>query len=312
MQLWKIPDAPSQQYGILLFDQFSNHCLANFIEPLRAVNGFTGETVYDWQILTLDGGPVTSSSGIPIMPHGRLRDARGDALVLMPSYGYRAFATPAMDRALRAAATRFQTLIGLDTGAWLLAHAGLLDHGPATIHTSELDVFAERFPDVDVQRDRFVIGETRITAGGAMAAFDLVHHLIVQRHGAAIGLQVADLFMLSDQAIPTQSNIVSRDKYVLRALAEMNATLAEPVTVAAIAARSGLRQRDLELRCRKAFGTTPAQVYRRLRLTLAHRLIREEKMSIAEIALRCGYEDASSFARAFKGEFDQSPTDLRR
>jgi AraC family transcriptional regulator, carnitine catabolism transcriptional activator len=121
-----------------LFDRFSNHCLANAIEPLRAANTFAGRTLYRWSFLSLDGAQVTSSSGLPVQPDTTLaRHPGGDYLFLMPSYGFRDQAGPATARALRSAARRFGALVGMDTGAWLLAAAGFSrGGGPRSTGTS--------------------------------------------------------------------------------------------------------------------------------------------------------------------------------
>jgi hypothetical protein len=96
--------APCRTVGVLLFDRFSNHCLANAIEPLRAANTFAGRTLYRWSFLSLDGAQVTSSSGLPVQPETTLaRHPGGDYLFLMPSYGFRDQAGPATARALRSA-----------------------------------------------------------------------------------------------------------------------------------------------------------------------------------------------------------------
>lgn len=51
---------------MLLFESFSNHCLANAIEPFRAANSIARRPLYSWQHISLDGGTVTSSSGLPV------------------------------------------------------------------------------------------------------------------------------------------------------------------------------------------------------------------------------------------------------
>lgn len=62
---------------------------------------------------------------------------------------------------------------------------------------------------------------------------------------------------------------------------------------------------------RADLGAGPAKVYRRLRLNLARKLAAETDLSIAEIALRAGYEDPSALTRAFRAEFGLSPRALR-
>ena len=157
MRFWEKNDAAAQQVDVLLFDAFSAHCLANTVEPLRAANTYAGRPAYAWRFLTLDGRPAVSSSGMEVTAHGRLADCRGDMLIAMPSYDFLRHATPATARALRSAARRYGTLAGFDTGAWLLAGAGLLNGHRATIHWEELGRFAEEFPAIETERARRVI-----------------------------------------------------------------------------------------------------------------------------------------------------------
>lgn len=207
MQQWpKIHDA-MQNVDIVLFDQFSNHCLANFIEPLRAANGFLRRTAYQWRFFTLNGAPVSSSSGMQIAPHDALARSKGTALMLMPSYGIRKLDSDGTTGAVRSAARRYAVLGGLDTGSWLLARAGFLGGYRATIHWDMLDAFAETFPDVECLRQRYVIDADRVTCSGAMAAFDLANSLVASAHGPLVAMEVAQLFMLRETvpALPVRA-----------------------------------------------------------------------------------------------------------
>ncbi|WP_170563812.1 GlxA family transcriptional regulator [Ruegeria atlantica] len=311
MQDWtKSPSAP-QHIGVLLFDGFSNHCLANTVEPLRAANTLAGRKLYDWQFLALEAGPVTSSSGLQVAPHGALQTASGDMLMVMPSYGFRAHGGWQTLTSLRSADQRFKVLAGLDTGSWLLAQAGLLDGHRATIHWEELTGFTERFPDVDARRERYVIDRNRITCSGAMAAFDLVLHLIGRDQGQALALEVSQLFMTRDSARSHKGGVGATSGYVNKALALMQEHLENPLPVSEIANRVGRSQKALSVRVQAELGAGPAQVYRRLRLNLARKLVAETDLSIGEVALRAGYDDPSALTRAFKAEFGTTPRALR-
>ncbi|MEM8655781.1 MAG: GlxA family transcriptional regulator [Pseudomonadota bacterium] len=309
MQNWsKIHDA-MQHVDILLFDQFSNHCLANFIEPLRAANGFLRKPTYTWRFLSLDGAAVRSSSGLQIAPHGRLADAEGRALMLMPSYGVHALDRPDVIRAVRRAATQAAVIGGLDTGPWLLARAGLLDGYRATLHWDMLDPFAEAFPQIDTRRERFVIDRDRLTCSGAMAAFDMVIQLIASAHGPPIATEVAQLFMSRD-AVPTHGPAPA-GRTARRAVALMQDHIEIPLPIAEIARRVGCTQKTLEHRMRTALGETPVMVYRRQRLQVALRLVQGSDLPVAEIAARCGYANASAMTRAFRSIYGQSPQGMR-
>lgn len=311
MQSWQKSSPWPRDIGILLFDGFSNHCLANTVEPLRAANMLSGRDLYRWQFLALDGQGVQSSSDLPVAPHDRLNAASGEMLVVMPSYGYRGHGGWRTQAALRAATRRFTTVAAMDTGSWLVAEAGLLDGHRATIHWEELDAFAERFPDLDVVRERFVIDGARITCSGAMAAFDLVLHLIGDTHGAALAMEVAQLFM-SPGAARNHAGGAFGGAIVNRALGIMAENIEVPLSIADVARAAGRTQKALEDRFRAELGAPPSTVYRRLRLNHARKLVSETDLSVAEVALRSGYASPAAMTRAFRGEFATTPQKLRR
>ncbi|WP_293577031.1 helix-turn-helix domain-containing protein [Phaeobacter sp.] len=312
---WKKQHAAPQQIDLLLFDQFSGHCLANTVEPLRAANSFAGREVYAWRFLTVDGASAVSSAGMEVRAQIPLARAEGDMLIAMPSYGYRRHATDATARGLRAAAHRYRVLAGFDTGAWLLAQAGLLDGYRATIHRTEMEDFADSFPDVSTTSDRFLWDRDRLTCSGAMAAFDGILDLIGQQQGQALRLDVADLFMSAEteQGQPGgQLRTAVRSKTLARAIAVMERHLETPLPLSDVARQCGRSSRELARRTQAELGATPQQLYRHLRLKQARKQVLETDFSIAEIALRCGYEDPSALTRAFKAEFQTTPRALRR
>ena len=297
--------------NILLFDGFSNLCLANFLEPFRAANTVARSTVYTWRCLSMNGQPVESSSALSLTPDDALADQRGDILAVMPSYGFRELESGALQAKLRAASNRHRRIAGLDTGSWLLASAGLLDGRRATIHWEELSQFAEAFPEVDVVRERFVLDGDRITCSGALAAFDLAQFLIAEEHGPVLALEVGEFLMSDRRRGSTALTKSAGGSLVNRAWKTMQANLEEPMQMGALARSLGCSQRTLEQRMRTELGTTPDALYRRLRLTQARKLVLETNQSVAEIAARCGYENPSAMTRAFGKEFGETPRALR-
>lgn len=301
-----------QVFNFLLFDGFSNHCLANMVEPLRAANTLSRRALYSWQFFSPDGQPVQSSSGLLVTPHGALGDETGDVLVVMPSYGFLTLSTEATAQTLRAAAKRHGKLAGLDTGSWLLARAGLLDNRRATIHWDELSRFEEAFPNVQAVQERFVIDGNLMTCTGAMAAFDLAAALIRTDHGPLLSMEVAHLLMTHSVAGPQSVPLKSRDSVVNRVLALMQANIETPLSIQDIARTIGCSQKKVETRIQAEMQTTPQALYRRIRLNLARKLAVETDQSVAEIASRCGYENASAMTRAFRAEFGQTPSAIRQ
>lgn len=307
MQIWD-KSQKTRRIGVLLFEQFSNLCLANAIEPLRAANTLSCKELYSWQFFGLDGGTLRSSSGLPVTPDAVLSQIDGgDYLFVMPSYGFREHASPHTLRVLRASAERWRVLVGLDTGAWLLAAAGLLDHCRATIHWDEREALAEAFPEITVLPERFVMDGNRITCGGVSTAFDLLLDLITRHHGPMLSLEVASLFMHASPG-PMRGLRPSADAAIHAAVGYMRQNLEAPLKIGDLAAHLGLTRKALTRLFHAHLGAPPIAIAKAIRLREARRLIEHSGFSIAEIAMRCGYADPSAMTRAYRAEFGQAPS----
>jgi transcriptional regulator GlxA family with amidase domain len=297
----------------MVFDQFSNHCMANCLEPFRAANTLAARELYRWNIVTLDGQSVKSSSDLRLMPDQALNTTtRADFLFVIASYDFRQHDTVQTRRALRAAAGRYKTIVGLDAGPWLMASAGLLDQRKCTVHWDIYDEFAEEFPNVDVDRQRFIWDGTVATCGGAMAAFDLSLDLIRHQNGATLALDVASIFMSVTPHAP-QGNVRSLCKIpiVQDAVALMQSNIEAPLTIPEIALQLGTNAKQLLRAFIRDLNQSPIDIYRNLRLSFARHLLHTTDHSIHEALLRAGYQNQSAFSRAFKARFGQTPQNYR-
>ncbi len=300
--------------ALLIFDQFSNLCLANCLEPLRATNTLSRSHLFDWQILTQDGGGAVSSSQMQVMPHARLADlAACDYLFVLSSYAHEALDTPANRRALRIAASKARVCAGLDTAPWLLASAGLLEGRRATVHWDLLDAFTERFLEVEAERSRVVRDGRVITCAGAMSALDMTLGLIADHAGLAVRLDVEALFMQGDPpaGAPQEHGAVT-DPLVRRALSLMRQNLERPLALQDLSRALSCLPRTLNRRFRQRLGAPPGTVYRHLRLSAARKLVENSTLGVAEIALRCGYESPVAMTRAMRAHYGATPSALRR
>ncbi len=320
MQKWTKAHAAPITIAFLVFDRFSNLCLSNCIEPLRAANDVAYTRLFDWRILTLDGAAAQSSSGIQVLPHDALAAAlaemgRWDYLFVHASYDHLRHDNGATRQALRRAAGRAGTVIGLDAGPWLMAAAGLLNGRRATLHWDMLDSFSEQFLEVEVERARAVRDGPVITCAGAMSAFDLTLDLIAQHAGMATRLDVEDQFMHGNERSPPQDAAArgqGGDPLVRRAVGLMRDHVERPLSLIALAHRLTCQPRTLDRRFRRALGAPPGTVYRHLRLSEARKLLGGTQLSVAEIAVRCGYESPAAMARAMRRRYGRAPTALRR
>lgn len=307
-------------YGFLLFEGFSNLVLANAIEPLRAANQLSGETRFRRSLLTLDGAPATSSSGIAVNADRRLAEAGPlDLLFVVAGYRFRERADEAALAALVRAAARCRRIGGLDTGSWLLAAAGLLDGRQATIHWQELESFGEAFPGVDARGERYLLDGRAVTAGGATAVLDLMLHLVRERCGDALTFEVMNLFIYDAERASEGPFRGARSHRLLEltpalaaAVSLMRRNLETPLPLAALARASGASPRSLARAFQREFGLSPGRYYQSLRLAAARRLVEETGLGAAEIAVRTGFASAATLSRAFSAHFGTTLRDLRR
>lgn len=315
MPKWTKSPARPVRIAVLLFDRFSNLCLANCIEPLRAANTLRPDRAFDWQIVTPDGQAARSSSGIDILA-GAALPAMGevDYLLVMASYAHERHDTAATRRLLQAAARRARVTVGLDTGPWLMASAGLLTGRRATVHWDLLDAFAERFLDVAASRAHVLRDGPFLTCAGAMSALGLTLDLIADHLGLAARLDVEALFLHGDPPVGARGSVADpvADPLVRRALALMRDTVERPLALKPLAGRLMCQPRTLDRHFRARLGAPPGAVYRHLRLSVARKLIEDSTLSVAEIALRCGYDSPAALSRAFRRVHGLSPRALRR
>ncbi|RFP88482.1 helix-turn-helix domain-containing protein [Rhodobacteraceae bacterium 63075] len=312
MHKWTFSPETPRRIALLLFDQFSNLCLANCLEPLRAANTLTGKAGYDWQILTPDGAACRSSSGIEVLPHAALGEmGQVDYLFVLASYHHERHDTPQTRQRLGDAARKAEVVIGLDAAPWLLASAGVLQGRRATIHWDLLDAFTERFLDIEVARARVLRDGACWTCAGAMSALDLTLELIAETLGIATRLDVEALFLHGDPPLGREE-MLGDDPLVRRALSLMRDTVERPLSLAALASALSCQPRTLDRRCRARLGAPPGRVYRHLRLSAARKLLEDGGLPVAEVALRSGYENPAALARALRKHYGASPSELRR
>lgn len=312
---------PSQEVltlALLVLPQSSILEVASTLDPLRAANRHLGREAFRWRVVTPDGMAAPLTCGIHLPSDGALAAAKGaDALIVIAGFQQWMGATPRLIRELARMAPRFAAMGGIDAGPWVLARAGLLAGHRATVHWEDLEDFAAAHPDVDVVPDRYTIDRTRFCAGGAAPAADLMLHLIGQRHGPAVALQVASSFITAarDGHEPQMQRAATDprlDPRVAEALHLMEARLDSPQPIPAIAAILGLSSRRLEGLFKENLGLTPAAYGLTLRLQAARRMLTDTRHPLAEVALRCGFSSPSTLSRAFARAFGMAPGSLRR
>lgn len=314
------PERTPLEVTLLVLSGSSLMCVASAIDPLRAANRVAGETMFDWKTVSVDGQPALTTSGLPIAASGQFDPLeKPDVLVLVGGFGTRDQVSHGLVAGVRRVARVARACGGVEAGTWLLGRAGLLEGRTATTHWEDMEDFAAAFPGADVRPDRYIIDGPVFTAGGASPTFDLMLHLIRTRLGMAVALDVASVFIYDQakaatdaQPLVSLGRLDGYDPRLAQAIRIMEAHVDEPLTIAAIARRTGVTARALEMVFRKSIGETPGAYYLRLRLNAARRLVLDTRVAMADIAARTGFSSAAAFSRAFSNTFGEAPVRLRR
>ncbi|HTA06851.1 MAG TPA: AraC family transcriptional regulator, partial [Solirubrobacteraceae bacterium] len=169
---------PKRRIVFVLFPGVQSLDVTGPLEVFAAVQRM-GDGVAGYELLTLslDGKPLRTSSGLTIVPDGRLDDAPSsiDTLIVPGGEGTR---TAVRDERLldwiADASSRARRTASVCTGAFLLAATGLLDGRRATTHWASAEALARRRPEVDVDPDPIFIQDGDVwTSAGVTAGMDL-------------------------------------------------------------------------------------------------------------------------------------------
>ncbi|MBF8720998.1 GlxA family transcriptional regulator [Pseudomonas guariconensis] len=302
----------------LLLPGFSAMGFISALEPLRVANRFRGP-LYRWRVLSLDGGAVKASNGMSVNADGVLGEEEAVRMLLIVA-GFDPLACygTALYQALRRLDHEGVLLGGIDTGAMVLAEAGLLDGHRATVHWEALEAFKERYPRLQATQELFEIDRRRITCAGGTASIDLMLDLIGQGHGSELAVQVSEQFVLGrirprqdHQRMEIANRYGLRNKKLVRVIGEMERNTEQPLNTEVLADSVQITRRQLERLFRLHLDDTPSGFYLRLRLDKARQLLRQTDMSVLEVSIACGFESASYFTRCYRARFERCPREDR-
>jgi AraC family transcriptional regulator, glycine betaine-responsive activator len=311
---------PPQRFAFVLLPNFSMIAFASAVEPLRIANRMADRTLYDWQIVSKDGGLVRASNGCLVTTDQSLAAVNvgpgqnQPTILVCTGLGAERIHDRELFAWLRRADRSGAVLGALCTGAHLLARAGLLEGHRCTIHWENLPGFMEEFPDVDVSADLFEVDRKRLTCSGGTAALDLMLHLIARDHGQELAVKVSEQCLLDrirqphdHQRMPYRVRLGIHHSKLIGAIEMMESNVEEPLDQEMLARYVGLSRRQLERLFRKHLGRTPAQYYLELRLERARHLLYQTTMPIMNVAFACGFVSASHFSTCYRQMYGKTP-----
>ena len=117
---------------------------------------------------------------------------------------------------------------------------------------------------------------------------------------------------LADKQEGTQYNTAEPGDWILDSVEYMKTHFREPISVRHAAEHVGIHRTHFSKMFTEHMGMNPSEYLRKLRMEQALHLLHTTSSPINEIGFSLGYEDATSFARAFRQYYGFSQNEARR
>jgi AraC family transcriptional regulator, transcriptional activator FtrA len=282
--------------------------------------GHCGGPRYSYAVAGATRGPVATSTGLQIVAPGGLELLAMADTIVVPGTEDGLPPSAAVRDALRAARDRGARIMSVCTGAFALAHAGLLDGRRATTHWAMARQLAEQFPLVTVDPAVLYVDEGQIlTSAGVAAGLDLCLHVIRRDHGADVAARIARRSVIAPHRDGGQAQFIRRPGDAAAGAAGLSATrawalerLAEPLSVPVLARHAGISPRTFARHFREETGTTPARWLLDQRVLAARQLLERTSMSVEQVAARSGFTTPAAMREHFSRQVATTPTAYRR
>ena len=318
---------PALKVGILVTPDFTLSPLAVFTDCLRhaADEADFGRQIYcQWTLLSHTWEPIPSSCGYRVEPLALFCDpAAFDYIAVVggPIHSKKGIPGELLEY-LQLAHSKGVKLIGLCTGSFVLAEAGLLDGKRCAVHFSLEQVLQQRYPKVrPIEGLPLVRDGDVLTCPGGIAAVEAAREIVLRHCGLsrarkAIQYLVANTEQLKLSTVhlhPLEEMALNcTDRRIVQAVTIMRERIYEHLSISSLARLIGATEKQLTKAFVQNLKVSPTAFWRELRLDHTHWLVQNTDRSVAQIAYECGFSDSTHFCKSFKQRFSISPAKLRK
>jgi transcriptional regulator GlxA family with amidase domain len=276
---------------------------------------------YSLTLVAAGGRAVTTSVGVRVHPDAGLEALEGADLVVVGG------AVPelvgAQDEALDAlvaAHARGARAMSICTGAFALAHVGLLNGRRATTHWGFCARLAEEFPEVEVDPDVLYVDDGDVlTSAGLAAGMDLCLHVVRGDVGAEAATAIARWNVVAPHRDGGQAQYIDAPlprvgvgDGLAATRAWAVARLDTPLGVQDMARHAHMSARTFARRFVAETGESPKRWLTAQRVHHARRLLETTDLAVEEVAVRSGFGSAAAMRIHFGRATATRPTAYRR
>jgi transcriptional regulator GlxA family with amidase domain len=295
--------------------------MLNAADLINRIRG-AGYRKLHMQLVSPDGGNIALNAGLELVCNTPLSAVAQTDLVIVPALWGNPRGIikqhPELLAWLQRQHQQNALICAVGTGTFFLAEAGLLKHKVATTHWYYFDSFSALYPEVQLQRERFITRAGNLyCAGSVNSVRDVMLHFIEEAFGADVANQVSRHFTHEVKRSYTSTFLKSApqnyhdDEIIVEIQDWMHSRFHTQIRLEDIADDFKISVRSLNRRFRQATGKTPLQYLQQIRLDNAKELLRASNLSIAEVAFNSGYSDCSYFSAQFRKAISLTPKAYR-
>ena len=291
------------------------------VEVFSTASRFLPGVDYRTVVVSSDGGLVPASCGLSFATTP-ISCIEGDIDTLLVAGGEdmeRAGRDQRLVHGIRRLAEEARRVTSVCSGAFLLAHAGLLRGRRVTTHWAECRMLTEAHPDVTVDPDAIYVQDGRVwTSAGVTAGIDLSLALLSDDHGRRAAATIARQLVVYLRRSGGQSQYsrqlaaqAAETEPIRELLTWIPDHLAEDLAIPVLADRAHLSERQFRRVFKAEVGSNPVDYVEGVRVETACALLETTGKPIEEIARRCGFGTAETMNRAFRRRLDTTPGEHR-
>jgi len=307
--------------GFLCADGMPLDQLALGLEYLKLAGQLSDDEVYSVDLLSIDGGDITTSCGMSVSTNPVERE--GTVFHFLVLLG--GLQSSVAHKHMRARTVRVHLRVGavviaIDRAVFALAETKVLNGLTASVSADLALTFQEQFPDVlSTREDNFKAGRIW-TASAGFSFLSLLSGMVSRQLSQSKMNELNRAFLpyrstLSCGCTLKPDGLESGDtgnEAVDKAIHYFRAHMEEPLSLSDVAKKVGVSLRQLERHFRNATGLSPKAYYIYERMEQAKMMVHATNISLQEIALATGFGSYATLSYRYKKTFQVTPVQERR
>ena len=310
--------------AIVIFDGVQALDVAGPLDVFAEANTIlTAQQKYEVTLVGPKAGPVTCSNGMGLSVPYSYADLDTQWDLLLIAGGPQLPDVQLSDDFLRwlqnqaRDAARFGSICN---GAFVLAHAGLLDGKEVTTHWADAGRLADEFPQARLQPDKIFVRDGRlITSAGVTAGIDLCLSLVAEDWGHEVAVRVAKRLVVyiqreggQSQYSPYMGTGRDEDPIIGKVHRYVTEHLTDALSIEQLADAVGVSRRTFSRVFAKYAKVTPSAFVEQVRVDSARKLLEDSDSPLKTVAYKCGFRSATHMRTTFSRRLEVTPKQYRQ